>query len=169
MSASDRNLGAVQRASSAMVIEPARKLDKRRAALGIDQLQEIDQQLMVEMSGTATSVTATSTTQVTFDIGFMDATEQRYSPFTVPLFTYGFALLSVGPLASGSPGPVPMVSAAVLGWTERPGPVIIGATVALSAAIPGLAPAEEIDFSGYLHMNFQGYGALEENEPDLDA
>jgi hypothetical protein len=162
--------GAVARVSRSMAMEPAQALDAKRAQLGYDQLQEVDQQLQIEISGSATAVATSVTGPVKFDIGFVDATEQRYSAYTVPLFTSGVALLSVGTMADGSEPPaIPMVTVAVREWRERPGPVINGCVVTVTAAIPGLPPQESIDFSGYVHINAQGYGALEENEPDLDA
>lgn len=159
-------VGAVARAARSLSIEGTRALDAKRAALGYDQLQELDQQVQVEISGTAAEVASSVVGQVKFDVGFVDATEQRWSAYTVPHFTYGVTILQLGDMKDGSPAiGVPQVTAAVLAWVERPGPVIIGAKLAVTAAFPGLKD-ESIQFSGYLHCNFQGYGALEDNDSE---
>jgi hypothetical protein len=161
-------IGAVRRLAQAMTTEPARAAARRAGEGAYDKLQEVDQQLMVEISGTAAEIASSTTGEVRFDIGFVEATEQRYSSYTVPLFTYGVALLSVGKKADGSDPPgVPMVVVSLMGWVKRPGPVVVGARIAVTAAFPGLI-GEEIDFSGYAHLNFQGFGALESNDTDVD-
>ena len=124
--------------------------------LGYDALQELEQQFQVPVAGAGASVAANATTTLVFDVEFFDAPEQRDSSLTVPHFTFGAYL----------EGQV-MISASVLVWTTDSRGAFIGAEVTIGVCAPG--SAIEVPYSGYVHLTFQGYGAISENVDTLDV
>lgn len=119
----------------------------KQRQLGLDALQEVIVQYQLPVSGTAVAIPAFTSITIDFDVLFVDATEQRDSPYVEPNLTFGAVLDS----------PV-MLSACVTEWT-RPlnrASIINGAVVYIGVIGTGDA------FSGNVHLSFQGYGALDE-------
>lgn len=145
-------VGAIERA---VIYEDRLSTGRRERTL--DDLDEIEQQIQVEVSGTAGDTLAWDELDITFDVEFIDATDQRYSNLTVPQFSFG-AVCDVAVL----------FSAVVLGWATDDRGVIVGATVAVGAVDPG-GPGTE--FIGTMHLTFQGFGslAIEPADPDFGS
>jgi len=149
--------GALSRAVRGLSVDPARALDRRRSMLGFDALQEIEQQFQLPIEGVATPVIVWDIRDIAFEVEFYNATEQRFSPYTVPVFTYGAVI--------ETPTPVP-VHANVMEWKKRDDDAVTGVRLAIGVHNPG---HRSVAFSGYLHLVFQGYGALAEGAADLDV
>lgn len=147
-----------QRAMGELTHGAAISRESNRALLAVDALQEIIHSFQLPIAGTAPtlgSASAWGTVDIVFDVEFVDATEQRDSPFVEPNFEYG-AVLDV---------PV-MLTACVTAWLRADGrpTSIIGATVAF-----GVLGNGEV-FKGHLHCSFQGYGAAStDNNIALDV
>lgn len=140
-----------------MVVSAPIALDKRRAMLNYDALQEIEQQFHVVIAGTAGSAAGYGTIALDFEVDFFDAPEQRDSSLFVPHFTFG-AFIEGASL---------MVSASVRSWDIDSRGAIVGAEVAVGVCNPGVGTP--VAYSGYIHLTFQGYGALIENDAALDV
>lgn len=117
----------------------------------LDELGEIEQQIQVAITGEAAATIAWATVDVTFDVEFLDATDQRYSNLTEPQFTHGTVLTTTEPV---------VISACVVLWSRDDRGVIVGATVAIGAHNPGATTG----YTGTAHLTFQGYGSIP-NEP----
>lgn len=155
--------GDVERAVADLSVKAVVDLEKRRAAVGLDALSEVDNQFQVEVVGTAVPTWGFIDLAVPFDVGFVMAREQRDSALTMPQFSYG-AVLTLDPPEDGV-----AVSVVVIGWDIDPDiRSYIGATVRL-----GFVSIQDggVSFSGHIHLTFQGFGAaLEDNyASDIDT
>ncbi len=148
---------SLERAGRGVRISAPLALDKRRAMLGYDQLQEIEHQFQIPISGMSGAVAGYATTTLTFDVDFFDAPEQRDSALAVPHFSFGAVI----------DGANIMVSACVKEWTTDERGAIIGAEVTIGVASPGTTTSAA--YEGYVHLTFQGYGAVSENADVLDV
>ena len=148
---------SLERANRGVRISAPLALDKRRAMLGYDQLQEIEHQFQIPISGNSGNVVAFATTSLTFDVDFFDAPEQRDSALSVPHFTFGAYI----------EGADIMVSAHVKAWNIDERGAIVGADVTIGVCSPGLTSS--VAYEGYVHLTFQGYGAVSENADILDV
>ncbi len=154
-------LGRSQRLQLAVPLD----LEKRRALLGYDMLQEQEQQFQLPIAGTAAAAISFASVDLLFAVDFFDAPEQRDSPLSVPQFTFGaFIAPTVQP---DNPTGAVLVTACVSEWTLDDRGAIVGATVTVGTCVPGAA--DEFPFEGYVHLTFQGYGAPSENEAVLDV
>lgn len=149
--------GAVSRAVRGITVDAITSLDKKRQQLGFDSLGELEQQFQLAIEGTAAQTIAWEEREIKFNVEFYDATEQRDSSFTVPHVTYGAVITSDDPV---------MISVCVREWNERSDRAIVGATVAVGATNPG---GSQVDFEGYVHITFQGYGAPTEDAATMDT
>lgn len=140
-----------QRLATELVLGPGRQVEARRAATAADALGEIEQQFQIGAHGEAGTVLAWANVTVVFDVEFVPARYQRYSNLAVPNFTFGYEALDAVPV---------LVTAVVLGWDTDDRDIITGATIGVGC----VSPAVEFTtpFSGRVHMNFQGYGAVAE-------
>lgn len=143
--------GALSRAVAhitvdALETQKARKHKDRQ--MGVD---EIDAQFVLLVEGTATATPGFGSIVVPFDHAFFYAPGQRDSDLETPLFTQG----------SETSYNV-MLIAKVNEWTIDPDDgSIIGAVVGIG--VVGTAG----DYTGYVHCNFQGWGALREEDATL--
>jgi hypothetical protein len=136
------------------VVRETQERERRALALG---LQEIDQQFQIPVSGSAGTTIAWSSAAVGFDYPFAYAPGMRDSDLDVPQMTYGAVIESGTPV---------VLTAVVTDWTREPtDDSITGATLQIGAYSPGAAAA--IDFGAFLHVTFQGYGALLEDETEM--
>lgn len=113
-----------------------------------NKLREIDQQFQVAISGTAGAVPAFTPATVKFDCPLYYAPGQRNSTLEFPHFTYG-----------SQTTPAVGVHATISEWMhdEKNGS-IVGAVVQIGA-VGGGEP-----FTGFVHLTFQGFGALIEED-----
>lgn len=113
----------------------------------LERLQEIEQQIQLAISGTATAVIAWQETTIELDVGFVNAKYQRYSNLLRPHFNYGVVS-----------GDAIVVAARVVTFTdiEGRGLVLDGVTVAVGVFAP--QPAA-VPYTATVDLTFQGYGA----------
>lgn len=135
-------------------------MERRRAELGWDELQEIEQQFQIPIEGSVGSGSPINLlTGFGFDVEFFDATEQRDSPFTVPHFTYGVVLDAEAADA------MVCVHACVSGWDiDESRNAVVGANVNITIFTVGFGGA----FEGYVHAVFQGFGARIESDEAMN-
>lgn len=145
--------GALHRAVSDLTVGVAhamRARDQRNREMGF---AEVQQQFQVRMSGTATATVAYAITVVEFDYPFYYAPSQRDSDFSRPHFWFGAEAST--PIS---------VSAVVTAWDIDPdNAAIIGASVAV-----GVLSQTPVAYTGVLHLTFQGFAALGEDETDIN-
>lgn len=141
--------GALHRAVTDMTVGVARSMRAREQRNREMGFAEIQQQFQFKISGVAGVEWKWANLTVGFDYPFYYAPGQRDAEFSVPHFWYGAEVDT--PVA---------ISAAVLGWTrDSDNNAIIGSTVTVgNAGEPG-AP-----FTGFVHLTFQGFAALGEDE-----
>jgi hypothetical protein len=137
-----------------LTVDRTTTLETKRKEAGFDSLNEIEQQIQIEISGTASSVPTQQEVDVAFDILFVNATEQRYSNLTVPQVSWGLVL--------DTPDLI-IATVAVVSWNIEDTEAISGARVAVGAYWPG-----EALFEGTIHMTFQGYGFPSDETAELD-
>lgn len=148
---------AIHRAQREVRISSPLALDARRKALGYDALQEIEHQFQVPISGVAGGTAGYAATTLEFDVDFFDAPEQRDSSLSVPHFSFGAYVT----------GADVMVSCCVTAWNIDDRGAIVGADVSIGVCSPGRTTS--LAYEGYVHLTFQGYGALSENIETLDV
>lgn len=159
-----RNVGthSLERAIHHLQVGGALALDARRASAGYDSLQELEHQFQIPISGTAASGIAWTTVNLTFDVTFVFAPEQRDSPLAVPHFSFGPVVSgepASGTVDPNNPDALVMVTAQVTDWSRGHSDTIDGARVGVGAWSGG----EDVLFQGYVHLTFQGYGAVSED------
>ncbi len=156
---------SLDRASRGIRISAPLALDKRRAMLGYDALAETEQQFQLPLAGTATANMSFGTADLEFSVDFFDAPEQRDSPLSEPQFTFG-AFIDPTEQTDNPTGAV-LVCACVSEWVRDTRGAITGAKVTIGTCVPGALG--QFDFTGTVHLTFQGYGAPTENEAVLDV
>lgn len=138
-----------------------------RAQLNADTvLAEREEQVQLDLRGTATSTPAWSQLEVPFQHAFLTSNARRNSQLVRPHFTPGFELLSVSnpqnePVVGGV-----LILPTVIGWKVESGIAITGVTVALCAWAPA---GIELSFRAVAHLTFQGFGMPQDPEPDMEA
>lgn len=137
-------------------------LDRRRAMLGYDSLQEIDHQFQVAIEGIATPNLTFMEFDLPFDVEFFFTPQQRDSPLVVPQFTFGAQVIGdATPADANNPSGCVGVTACIVGWASDPTRnAITGARVAIGVWCGGPGGvSQQIDFNGFVHLTFQGFGA----------
>jgi hypothetical protein len=153
--------GALSRALVEITVGTERR---RRARAQRDtemRLSELEQQFQFEFSGTANTQWAFASADIVFEFPFFYAPAQRDPDFDRPHFWFGGDLAPE--LAASPTAPIAM-SAVVTGWlTDEHTGAVIGATVAIGVAAGAATP-----FNGLVHLTFQGYSGLDEDEVDIE-
>lgn len=123
-------------------IESVREADLQRALEG---LAETEEQILIEVSGTSEEFGAWTEVHLRFDNLFVDATDERDTPYDRPFFTYGTEIERGGPVA---------LAACITRWDVNERNETTGCMISIAA----LATDEPRTFRGQLHARFQGYG-----------
>lgn len=144
---------SAQRAISALTIGVAKSRQRKARRDAEMGLAERLLQFQSVVSGLATSVPAYGQVEVTFDYDLYFAPGNRESDLSRPQFWFGLEI----------DGQV-LASAQVRSWLDDEDTgATIGATVEF--AIMGA----NVEYSGVLHMSFQGYGALNDGDSPDDT
>lgn len=156
---------ALERSIRELSIGGVLALDKRRNLAGYDQLQEIEHQFQIPISGKASSGAGWTKVKLAFDVAFVFAPEQRDSPLAIPHFSYGPVVSGQPPLGSSAdpnnPDSLVAVFCQVIDWArDGASDAIVGAVVGVGCSTLG---GSDVEFTGYLHLTFQGYGAPSES------
>lgn len=149
--------GALVRSIEAMTVGAISAHAKARTQYDRASLGEIDQQFHVPVSGTATNVPQLVEVTVTFEAPFVDAYDERQSPYTDPTFTSGVYMPTGGQV---------FFAVCVRSWvTDEDRDFYTGAVIGVTAFVPtGTAK-----FDGEVHLNFEGYGAPAPDETEEDT
>lgn len=146
---------ALHRAVADMTLGVAQSTRKREARDREMGFREVQQQYQIEIAGEATGVWGFAETSITFDYPFFYAPAQRDSDLDRPHFWFGAELDFLG-----------AVSAVVTAWDTHPRTgAITGATVAVGVVTQAGA---EVGYQGVVHLTFQGFAALSEDETDVE-
>lgn len=156
---------ALDRAARGIRISSPIASERRKAMLAVDELAEREQQFQLPISGHADEAAAFAVVELVFDTEFFDAPEMRDSSLRYPQFWYGFF---IDPTDQGEANPTGAVigTACVSEWVQDTRGAFTGAKVTVGACVPG---GGGWDYTGYVHLSFQGFGAPAENAPDLDV
>lgn len=147
------NLNRVQRSLSGMTLGLLADSEKRKAIDKHEGLMEFDQQYQLTFSGEGWRAPVWSEVEVSFGAVFVDSPEMRETPYGKPTFTYGvqtadFILMQVS----------------LVKYYRDESLYFTGAQVRVGVWIPFVEMRDAQKFSGILHLNFQGYGAIAQDE-----
>lgn len=149
--------GDVQRVLQGITIGVVQEQHRRAESAAELGLREIEGQFQFDISGQAGTTIAWDESDCSFDYPFYYAPGMRDSDLETPHMTYGAIIESATPVA---------VVACVREWKQDPtDDSYIGATVAIGVFSPGAEAA--IEYGGAVHVSFQGYGALLEDETEM--
>lgn len=144
--------GSIGRSLAHLTFGALRDVEKRRAAVADDKLQEVFQHFQVAVSGRAAAAMTWETKTINFDVHFFAATGQRDNPYDRPQVTSGFVLTPVDDKAP----PPSIVVQTFIEWLEDESQTTTGCILHVGAYAPG---GTGEDFDGEVHLSFQGYGA----------
>lgn len=142
---------ALERSLAAMTFGAVKSYDDLQKQMAYAGLGELDQQFQVPVAGDAGPTASWGTLTVTFSAPLVEASQERRSSYSDPLFTFGAVVSSGGPVC---------LYASVRRWVTDTW-LYTGAELDVCVFRPGAA--DTVPFKGELHLNFQGYGT-----PDPD-
>lgn len=120
-------------------------------------LNEIDQAFHIPVQGNAGSLLAWTDVELKFDAPLLDTPENRRTPYSDPTFTCGVVVSA----------PVIIMPNVAL-WHKTDEGTTTGALMRIGVYAPrnpaDLTPEVGIPFKGEVHLNFQGYGAAEDDD-----
>ena len=157
---------ALARSIRQLTIGVVRDVDRRRSGREANALAEREEQFQIAVSGTATDYPLWVTAELSLATAFSIATGARDSTLQRPQVAVGFELTSVmrenddrewEPVTAGV-----LVSAVVRDYHFDAAHALDRAVVLIGATAPG----DELRFTGFVHITFQGYGAPREMQPD---
>lgn len=157
---------ALARSIRKLAIGVVRDVDARQAGKAANSFSEREEQYQIAISGTATDYPLWTTAVLPFETAFTIATGNRESSLQRPQVAVGFELTAVQrqndalewePVTAGV-----LVTAVVRDYAFDDAHAIKSATVLIGATAPG----DELRFSGFVHITFQGLGAPRESQPD---
>jgi hypothetical protein len=146
----------IARSIRAMTIGTIKASNDRRDRYTTDGIGEIDQQVQITVTGKVGASITWGELDIAFTTPFINGSEDRDSPYTRPLFTYGSVVTSGGPL---------MMVCNVKRWKVDED-YVLGAKLEIAIWAPG---GYIRDYQGELHANFQGWGAPRQPEPDTEG
>lgn len=131
---------------------------RRAATSAFEGLNEIDQAFQIPVSGFASDTMSWTDLELKFEAPLLDAPENRRSQYADPTFTFGVvtsALVFIMP------------NVALYQKTDEnttTGVLMRIGVLALAPAAPGDVLVEPVPFKGEVHLNFQGYGAADDDD-----
>lgn len=156
---------ALQRSIGKLATSVIREQSGRDKRNALHTMGEREEQFQIKCSGRASDYPAWQEADLIFDQTFSAASGRRMSLLTTPQVTCGYEIetaFSEAPPVDAVPGAViatgVMLSAAVVEWILDDSGNYKGARVAIAATSPG----DNVRFTGYVHVTFQGFGALTE-------
>lgn len=153
---------ALQRSLKALTFGVQQKVEAKREQGAYDRLQEREAFYQLPISGTATAdpqKAIWSENTVQFETTFPgDPSGERDADFSTPTVRFGSSITSGQPVA---------ITATVRTWVRNEQDDVIGATIAATAL--ALGATSDVDFRGYLHVGFQGWGAPEDSFDDTEG
>jgi hypothetical protein len=156
---SPRPAGELDRALSGLTLDVHKGRVRREQLLADAYQGEYEQQLQVQLSGTAGSGWGYVDQDYMFEFPFLWAPVQRRSEFDTPIFRSGIEI--VVPQSS-----LVLAHAHVVGWHSSPESWIVGARVRFAVSAPA-ASTTPIPYQAIAHLSFQGYASLPQGVSDL--
>lgn len=153
---------ALQRSLSAMTIGVLRRQKERADDRRPIELTEREHQFQLPVSGTAYQGIVWTKRDVDFDTIFFGATGYRDSEFERPQVHYGFV---IEPADKNQPV-LPIIPTLAVEWKVDDMEATYGATLHIGVHSPTVDP---VDFEGFLHITFQGWGSPLENSTEGDS
>lgn len=150
--------GQLQRALEGMTIGVHQGALFRKRTLADGHTGEYEQQVQVQLGGTAGNEWGFVDSEVTFELPFVYAPLQRRSEFTTPHFTRGIEVLNSAP----DPTTLLNIDAHVVGWTTTEEGFIVGARVRFSVCAPNAT--DNVPYTAIAHLAFQGYASYAEGD-----
>lgn len=151
------SVGQVQRAVRGLTFGTVKAADAAQTRQWTGAIDEYDQQFQVPFGGLIGKSPMWANLDVTFDVTFMYAPDERDSPYPNPLFTYGLEFLKGHAF----------VTAAVVAWAGNGDLGVHGATLTIGAMMPAATKLHEL--YGLLHLNFEGYASPEPDPDETDT
>lgn len=139
------NSGGTARAVRGLTLGVMKAASRAKEQRELEGLAEIEEQIKVDVSGSAQEFPAWTQLRLEFDSVFIDASGQRDTEFDRPHFTYGAVVEKGGPTG---------LLACVTSWEVNDRDEVTGCILAVSAVSTDSARR----FQGELHARFQGYG-----------
>jgi hypothetical protein len=149
-----------------LAIGVVRDVETRRTGRAANTVDEREEQFQIAISGTATDYPFWQAVELPLLTAFTIATGSRDSTLQRPQASFGYELTAVQrindenvwePVSDGV-----ILSAAVRDYHFDAAHAIDRVTVLLAA----IAPGDELQFTGFVHVTFQGFGAPRETQPD---
>lgn len=154
---------AIARSIRSMTIGSIERARRTARAYEQEGLNELDQMFQIPVEGNAVEAVSWTDLELKFDAPLLDAPENRRTPYSDPTFTCGV-------VTSGRVVIVPNVAL----WQKTDEGTVTGVLMRIGVYAPGNRPVlgapteieEAIPFKGEVHLNFQGYGAMEDETGD---
>jgi hypothetical protein len=149
-----------------LAIGVVRDVETRRGGRAANTVDEREEQFQIALAGTATDYPLWQAVELPLNTAFSIATGNRDSTLQRPQVSFGYELTLVQrqndvlvwePVSDGV-----ILSAAVRDYHFDAAQTIDRATILLCA----IAPGDELQFSGFVHATFQGFGAPRDSQPD---
>lgn len=148
----------LERSLEALTIGLVQDVRHRNRMLHDGQQGEFQQQMQVELSGTAGNVWAWQDQKLSFEYPFVYAPLQRQADLLVPHFTCGFTLAQTTNLI--------LLHAHVIAWNVTEESWVIGATVRFAVSAPN-AVVTPVPYDAQAHLTFHGYATYAEGSESL--
>jgi hypothetical protein len=153
-----RPTGQLERAIADLTIGVHREKDERHRKLHAIGGKEMTQQFRVPLAGTAGNGWGFVDGPIGFKLPFLWLPAQRGAPFKTPHFSFGWEQTS-------GTNELVLVHAHVIKWNIDSSSRVVGARVRYSTSAPMVAEAQVVNYSGIVHLTFQGWaGETEEGE-----
>lgn len=135
-----------------MTIGVIRRSREREASLAEGKLTERLLSYQIPVTGTAYQGIAWTKRKLDFDVTFHGATGDRDVPYDVPQVTSGFV---IEPSDEAAPV-LPIIPTVAVQWIRDDQEATTGCILHVGVHSPTPDP---IEFEGYLHVTFQGWGS----------
>jgi hypothetical protein len=151
----------LERSLSRMTLGVVRRVREVEAASSHLKLTEREEQFQIPIQGTAYQGIVWIKKPITFETRFFGATGQRDSELERPQVSYGYVIDPTDP----SEPTAPLVVSLACEFRSDDREATYAAVVHIGVHSPTPDP---VDFEGYVHLTFQGWGAPIEDESTGD-
>lgn len=152
----------IHRSLATMTLDLHKMMRSRRNAAAVYQLAEREFQATVAFAGKLGTLPVEAKAKIHFSVTFLaDTGLQRDSALDRPITRFGFEMTLV------PPGAIPY--AHVKSWKHDSDHNYTGAVVVIgmhcpAMYVPGATPPDDLSFKGLLHIAFQGFGMVTDDE-----
>lgn len=150
---------ALERSLAALTIGMVKRVRDREASLAEGKLTERQVQFQIPMSGTAYQGVAWTKRHLHFDVTFHGATGDRDVPYNAPQVYSGFV---IDPSDEKAPV-LPIIPTVAVQWIKDDQEATTGCILHVGVHSP---TPEPVEFEGYLHVTFQGWGSPRQDATD---